>query len=96
MSQNSEQLDADFVDHSSPELKMWAAVLNLAIIDAEPWITRRTEMTLEQQAYGNVALNWMLSNSKDPGGYIWVCYNLGLCHDRIRNMIGIGNKKNIW
>lgn len=90
------QLEIELIYHSCPELKLWSAVLLLAILDAEPWIKGFRTMTQEQFYHGKKALNWLLSESNHHGSFSWVCHLLELDKHKIRDLIGCAGKPNIW
>jgi len=93
---SSVELEINATVHKSPELRLWCAVLFLAILDAEPWINESEEKSYDQYQNGKKALNWLLSESNHQGSFRWICDLTGLEASRVRTLIGIAGKKNIW
>ena len=78
-----------------PEAHLWAAVLNLAILDAYPYIRGLTPDTYDQRKYGRAAFNWLLSEHHKPGSFSWVCELLMVDKMRVRTLIGV-KTLNVW
>ena len=80
-------------DSSPPEVKLWAAVLHLAILDATPYILGLSETTYEQRRHGVAALNWLSSNFCRHGSFVWVCDLIGVDCQQVRLNIGMNTDK---
>ena len=93
---DSPQLEPDSPQKAPPEVQMWCCVLQLAVLDAEPWITNNPNKTYEQRYYGKFAMMWLMSESRHPGSFRWICDLLGVDRRKIRRNIGITNDSGIW
>lgn len=78
---------------TSPEVQLWAAVMQLAILDAAPYARKEEEYTYEQVRHGRQALNWIMSEHCMVGSFRWVCDLLKLDRIEIRDRIGVDRSK---
>src|SRR5690348_6738573 len=68
-----------------PERQLWAEVLRLAIFDLRGPRTERGSSSAEGATEKQEALDWILANGSDPGGFKWTCEVLGIDPDRARS-----------
>ena len=82
-----------YIEDSRPEVKLWAAVLHLAILDATPYILGLSETTYEQRRHGTTALNWLMSDHCRRGSFTWVCDLIGVDKHQVRLNLGVDTDK---